>query len=60
MARVALTRSDWSEIYYALDSKEKAIKAGKYGPEDVKGQDTKWRRHLKSIMAKIRRRYPDV
>lgn len=50
-----LPRKDWEEIYYALESKVKAIQAGTYGPEDQPGQDRKWIAHMKSIMKKIER-----
>lgn len=34
---VSLTRSDWIEIYYALDTKATMIKRGDYGPTGAPG-----------------------
>ena len=50
---ISLTREDWSEIYYALESKSLALQQGKYGPEDEPGQDTEWIAHLDAIREKI-------
>jgi hypothetical protein len=36
---ISLTREDWAEIYYALESKSLALRHGKYGSEDEPGQD---------------------
>ena len=30
---VKLTRKDWAEIYYALETKSVALRQGKFGPE---------------------------
>lgn len=43
-----LTREDWTEIYYALDSKKKDIVAGKLGAPCLE-----WAGHLGDIMEKI-------
>jgi hypothetical protein len=56
MTQIPMSTGDWEEIYYALESKEKAIKEGFYGKEDHPGQDKEWRAHLKAIMAKIARK----
>lgn len=48
-----LTKSDWEEIYYAVDGKMRDIMAGKYGPEDEPGQDGEWVAHLNAILEKI-------
>ncbi len=47
------TRDELIEIYYALESKAMAIKAGQMGPEERRGEDKRWIRSLKEIMAKI-------
>ena len=31
---ITLTRKDWAEIYYALETKSLALRQGKYRPED--------------------------
>ena len=50
---VNLTREDWSEIYYALESKSLALRQGKYGSEDEPGQDAEWIAHLDALREKI-------
>jgi hypothetical protein len=50
---ISLTRGDWSEIYYALELKSRALKRGKYGVQDYMGQDVDWVRHLDNIIEKI-------
>ena len=50
---ISLTREDWSEIYYALDTKSLAVRQGKYGLEDKPGDDAKWIAHLEAIKQKI-------
>jgi len=50
---IALTFEDWSEIYYALESKSLALRQGKYGSEDEPGQDAEWLAHIDAIRAKI-------
>ncbi len=50
---INLTREDWVEIYYALDTKLLTLRQGKYGPEDEPGQDADWIAHMKAIMRKI-------
>jgi hypothetical protein len=52
---VSLTRSDWIEIYYALDTKATMIKRGDYGPQGHPGDDRRWVTHLRSIMRQIGR-----
>jgi hypothetical protein len=60
---LTLSREDWAEIYYALDTKAKLIEDGEYGccehketpdggdcPEDCDGE---WLRHLQAVMDKI-------
>jgi hypothetical protein len=51
--RVKLTKADWQEIYYALQTKAIAIASGLYGSEDKLGQDQRWIRDLRRIMSKI-------
>ena len=56
---VILTREDWVEIYYALDTKAKLIEDGDYGEsmcdhgEDCTACDKEWVAHLRRIMATI-------
>ncbi len=45
-----LTEADWTEIYYALQTKVAMVERGQYGP-DLRGQD--WPAHLRSILEKI-------
>jgi hypothetical protein len=46
---IRLTGKDWSEIYYALESKALALRQGEYGLEDKPGQDVEWIRHIETI-----------
>jgi hypothetical protein len=48
-----LTREDWCEIYYALDSKSLALKQGKYGAADKPSDDRKWIAHLEAVKQKV-------
>ena len=48
-----MTREDWCEIYYALDSKSLALKQGKYGAPDKPSDDPKWIAHLEALKHKI-------
>jgi len=50
---ITLTPEDWSEIYYALESKSLALRQCKYGSEDEPGHDAKWITHLDAIRGKI-------
>ena len=50
---IRLTRKDWTEIYYALETKALALKRGDYAPEDELGQDAVWIAHLEAIKRKI-------
>jgi len=50
---ISLTREDWSEIYYALETKSLMLRQGKYGSEDKPGQDAKWIAHIDALRAKI-------
>ena len=50
---VTLSREDWAEIYYALDSKRLAVKNGEYGPEIEAGETNRWTAHLDGIIEKI-------
>ena len=50
-----LSREDWAEIYYALDSKRTLILEGKYD-DDEDTADTvlqEWAAHLEGIMEAI-------
>lgn len=48
---IALTKKQWSEIYYALDSKIAQLKIGYYGHR--KQCDKKWIGELADIMDEI-------
>jgi hypothetical protein len=50
---VVLSREDWAEIYYALETKLSALKLGKYGSEDHSGLDTEWIAHIEAIKERI-------
>jgi hypothetical protein len=50
---ISLTREDWSEISYALESKSLAVRQGQYGSEDVSGADSKWIAHLDRLRLRI-------
>lgn len=50
---VHLSNAEWQEIYYSLESKVNAIKAGYYGPENKRGEDKRWIGDINSIMEKI-------
>jgi hypothetical protein len=51
MEPVQLTKEDWVEIYYSVESKAKRVLAGEYG--DTTSSKRKWVKHLESIMKKI-------
>lgn len=53
MARPELTRKDWSEIYYALETKYGLVRKGAYNPEMRRGDNSRWTKHLRSIMDTI-------
>lgn len=50
---ISLTREDWCEIHYALESKSLALRQGKYGSRDEPGEDAKWIAHLEAVRQKI-------
>ena len=50
---ITLTREDWAEIYYALETKALALRQGRYDPEDTPGEDTRWLAHLDAVREKI-------
>ena len=50
---IDLSNDDWSEIYYALEDKAKAIKDGVYGPEEKRGDNKRWIENLNEIMETI-------
>ena len=50
---ISLTRQDWSEIYYALETKSLALKQGAYGPEDEPGKDAEWIAHIEAVKQTI-------
>ena len=45
-----LTRRDWIEVYYALETKESLLRDGQYGKDALA---RKWRRHLTNIRRKL-------
>ncbi|MGH7931584.1 MAG: hypothetical protein ACREQN_00305 [Candidatus Binataceae bacterium] len=50
---ISLTREDWSEIYYALETVSLALRQSKYGPEDQPGQEAKWISDIEAIRRRI-------
>jgi hypothetical protein len=46
-----LTKEDWTEIYYAIETKLTKVEQGEYG--FCKAETNKWKRHLGEIMNKI-------
>ena len=50
---ITLTRKDWAEIYYALETKSLALRQGKYRPEDKSRQDAEWIAHLEAVKEAI-------
>ena len=50
---VTLSREDWAEIYYALDSKRIAVVNGEYGSEIEAGENRRWTAHLDDIIERI-------
>lgn len=50
---VPLTHDEWIEVYYALESKVMAIKAGHMGPEEKRGDNKAWIEALEDIKTKI-------
>jgi hypothetical protein len=49
---IGLSRDDWSEIFYALESKALAVRQGQYGSENAAGADSKWIAHLDELRQK--------
>jgi hypothetical protein len=50
---ISLTREDWAEIYYALETKSVALRQGKFAPEDKPGQDGEWIAHIEAVKQTI-------
>lgn len=50
---IRLTQEDWTEIYYALETKLLALRHGEYGREFEPGQDAKWIAHLETVKRAI-------
>ena len=44
---ITLTTEEWAEVYYALESKKKAIRIGVLGP------DRPWEEQVQAIMDRI-------
>ena len=53
MADLALTDSDWAEVYYALDDKITRIETGNYWKTDRNVNVKEWLTQLKSIRDRI-------
>lgn len=49
----SLTKKDWIEIYYALETKIWAILNGHYGPEFQPGDDVRWVQQIEEIKKKV-------
>jgi hypothetical protein len=52
-AMIRLTRNDWAEIYYALETKSLALRQGKYGSENKSRADAEWIAHLEDLKRAI-------
>lgn len=50
---IRLTRKDWAEIYYALETKSQALRQGKYGSENKVREDADWIAHLEDVKRAI-------
>ena len=50
---ISLTREDWAEIYYALETKSQALRRGRLGQEEVPGEDAEWVVHLEAVKRTI-------
>ena len=50
---VKLTKGDWEEIYYALETKRRMLESRESGEEDDPGEDEEWAAHLKGIQEVI-------
>lgn len=47
--RVVLAPDEWAEVYYALESKAKAVRDGAYGPNDAECNTVEWAEQLERI-----------
>lgn len=50
---ISLTKEQWIEIYYALDTKANLIKDGFYGPQQKRGDNKRFIEDLREIMTRI-------
>jgi hypothetical protein len=50
---IRLTRKDWAETYYALETKSLALRQGKFAPEDKPGEDTEWITRIEALKQTI-------
>jgi hypothetical protein len=50
---IRLTRKDWAEIYYALETKSLALRQGMYGSEDKAREDAEWIAHIEAVKQTI-------
>lgn len=53
---IKLSKEQWIEIYYALDTKINLMKDGFFGPEDKRGDNKRWAEDMKEIMELISRK----
>ena len=52
---ISMTKDEWIEVYYAIETKANAIDAGKYGPDGLDGVcNSEWVGQLRSAMDKIK------
>jgi len=51
--RSDLTVCDWEEISAAIWTKRIALRQGRYGPDETKGDTKRWIKHLSEILEKI-------
>ncbi len=50
---ISLTREDWAEIYYALETKSLALRQGKYGRDDNARNGAEWIAHIEAVKQMI-------
>lgn len=56
-ATFKLTKSDWQELYYAVEGKATLIENGRYGPKNSDGvDDAAWCRQLRRLAKAIEKK----
>ncbi len=50
---IRLRPEDWSEIFYALESKLSLLHDGRFGTEMEPGQDARWIAHLSGSCVRL-------